>query len=58
MQCCVCKATEAKVHLTLVMGDKVRKVELCEECARQTGVNDPTGTLDLAGLLAHDGGDR
>ena len=50
MQCCVCKAKEAKVHLTQIVGDKVQKVDLCEECASQKGVNDPTG-CHLADLL-------
>jgi protein arginine kinase activator len=50
MQCCVCKEREAKVHLTQIVGDKMQKVDLCEECAAQKGVNDPTG-FHLADLL-------
>jgi protein arginine kinase activator len=50
MQCCVCKAKEAKVHLTQIVGDKMQKVDLCEECAAQKGVNDPAG-FSLADLL-------
>src|SRR5689334_14196624 len=50
MQCCVCKDREAKVHLTQIQGDKMQKVDLCEECAKQKGVNDPAG-FSLADLL-------
>lgn len=48
--CCVCKEKEAKVHLTQIVGDKVQKVDLCEECAKHKGVNDPAG-FSLADLL-------
>ena len=50
MQCCVCKEREAKVHLTQIVGDKMQKVDLCEECAKTKGVNDPAG-FSLADLL-------
>jgi protein arginine kinase activator len=50
MQCCVCKEREAKVHLTQIVGDKMQKVDLCEECAKAKGVNDPAG-FSLADLL-------
>src|SRR6516162_1651342 len=50
MLCCVCKEKEATVHLTQIAGDKMQKVDLCEECAKQKGVNDPTG-FSLADLL-------
>jgi protein arginine kinase activator len=50
MLCCVCKEKEAKVHLTQIVGDKMQKVDLCEECASHKGVNDPTG-FSLADLL-------
>jgi len=50
MKCCVCKNREATVHLTQIAGDKVHKVDLCEECAKNKGVNDPTG-FSLADLL-------
>jgi len=50
MICCVCKEKEATVHLTQIAGDKVQKVDLCEECAKHKGVNDPTG-FSLADLL-------
>src|SRR4029079_7929153 len=51
MLCCVCKEREAKVHLTQISaGDKMQKVDLCEECAKQKGVNDPAG-FSMADLL-------
>jgi protein arginine kinase activator len=50
MLCCVCKEREAKVHLTQIVQDKMQKVDLCEECASQKGVNDPAG-FSLADLL-------
>src|SRR5262249_33419583 len=50
MQCMICKQSEAKVHLTQIVGDKMQKVDLCEECAKTKGVNDPAG-FSLADLL-------
>jgi protein arginine kinase activator len=50
MLCCICKEKEATVHLTQIAGDKVQKVDLCEDCAKQKGVNDPAG-FSLADLL-------
>ena len=50
MLCCVCKEKEAKVHLTQILGEKMQKVDLCEACAAEKGVNDPTG-FSLADLL-------
>jgi protein arginine kinase activator len=45
-----CKQNPAKVHLTQIVGDKMQKVDLCEDCAKQKGVNDPAG-FSLADLL-------
>jgi protein arginine kinase activator len=42
MLCSICKEKEATVHLTQITGDKMQKVDLCEECAKTKGVNDPT----------------
>lgn len=50
MLCMLCKQNEAKVHLTQIVQDKVQKVDLCEECAKTKGVNDPAG-FSLADLL-------
>jgi protein arginine kinase activator len=41
----------AKVHLTQIVQDgKTKKVDLCEECSKAKGVDDPTG-FSLADLL-------
>ncbi len=50
MVCTICKEREATVHLTQISGDKMQKVDLCSECAKTKGVNDPTG-FSLADLL-------
>jgi protein arginine kinase activator len=50
MLCCICKEKEATVHLTQIAADKMQKVDLCEECAKHKGVNDPAG-FSLADLL-------
>src|SRR5438132_5161373 len=50
MQCCICKEKEATVHLTQIVNDKMQKVDLCEQCAKDKGVNDPAG-FSLADLL-------
>src|SRR5436309_12082784 len=50
MLCCICKEKEAKVHLTQIVHDKMQKVDLCDHCAKEKGVNDPAG-FSLADLL-------
>src|SRR5216117_2443911 len=50
MLCCICKEKEAKDHLTQIVNDKMQKVDLCEQCAKDKGVNDPAG-FSLADLL-------
>jgi len=50
MLCCVCKEKEATVHLTKIADEKMQKVDLCEECAKAKGINDPGG-FELADLL-------
>jgi protein arginine kinase activator len=42
MLCCACKEKPATVHLTQIVGDKMQKLDLCEECAKTKGVSDPT----------------
>jgi protein arginine kinase activator len=42
MLCSICKEKEATVHLTKIVGDKMQKVDVCEGCAKSTGMNDPT----------------
>jgi protein arginine kinase activator len=50
MQCDVCKQNEATVFLTQIIEGKLQKVNLCEACSKEKGVNDPTG-FALADLL-------
>jgi len=50
MLCCICKERKATVFLSQIVGDKLQKVDLCEECARNKGVSDPAG-CSLADLL-------
>ncbi|BCX49445.1 excinuclease ABC subunit B [Haloferula helveola] len=53
MDCDKC-GKPAKVHLTQLVGGQVKKVALCNECAAQSGVTDPTG-FALADMLLGDG---
>lgn len=49
MRCAMCEK-EATVHLSQIDDDqKIKKVDLCEECARAEGVNDDN--FSLANLL-------
>ena len=50
MQCSICKEKPATVHLTQIVGDKMQKLDLCEDCAKTKGVNDPAG-FALADLM-------
>jgi protein arginine kinase activator len=46
----LCKKNPATVHLTQIVEDKVQKVYLCEECAKQKGVKSDA-SFSLADLL-------
>ena len=50
MLCDVCKQNVATVHLTQMVDGKTKKVDLCEGCSKEKGVDDPTG-FSLADLL-------
>ena len=50
MQCSICKEKPATVHLTQIVGEKMQKLDLCEDCAKAKGVNDPSG-FALADLM-------
>ncbi len=50
MLCDVCKKNVAKVHLTQMDKGETKKIDLCEECAKVKGIDDPTG-FSLADLL-------
>ena len=51
MKCCQpdCE-NEATVHLTEIVNGQMKKIDLCEECAKDKGVTDPQG-FALADLL-------
>lgn len=49
MLCSICKEKTATVHLTKIEGEKMQKLDVCEECAKNKGVND--STFELADLL-------
>jgi len=53
MLCSICKEKTATVHLTQIVGDKMQKLDLCEDCAKAKGINDPTsfGLADLDLML-------
>ena len=50
MLCDICKKAEATVHLTQIVDGKILKVDLCESCAKEKGVQDAAG-FSLADLL-------
>src|SRR5213083_1303628 len=50
MLCDICKQNVATVHLTQMVEGKTKKVDLCETCSKEKGVDDPTG-FSLADLL-------
>jgi protein arginine kinase activator len=50
MLCDICKKNVATVHLTQMDQGKTKKVDLCEACSKEKGVDDPTG-FSLADLL-------
>lgn len=49
MDCDIC-GKKAKVHLTQLLGGQIKKITLCDECAKEKGVTDPTG-FALAEML-------
>lgn len=50
MLCDVCQDKHATVYLTQIVDGQMQKVNLCEGCAKEKGVTDPTG-FALADLL-------
>lgn len=59
MLCDVCGKNEAMVHLTEIINDKVTKLHLCEECAKDKGaeMEEHFGLSDLLAGLADLGTD-
>lgn len=50
MKCDVCDAKPATVFLTQIVKGDMQKINLCEGCAKEKGVTDPTG-FQLADML-------
>lgn len=50
MLCDICKKHEATVHLTQIVDGKMLKVDLCEACAKEKGVQEAAG-FSLSDLL-------
>ena len=50
MVCNLCKQKEAKVHFTQIVENEVKKIDLCEACAKDKGLNDTT-TFAIADML-------
>ena len=50
MQCDLC-SKPATVHLTQIVNNQIKKVDLCEDCAQKKGLTDPAG-FSLADLLS------
>ncbi len=38
MQCSICKEKPATVHLTQIVGDKMQKLDLCEDYAKNRNI--------------------
>lgn len=51
MLCAACKQKEATVHLTEITEDKISKLHLCRDCAREKGV-DEHAPVEVNNLLA------
>lgn len=49
LKCDVC-GKPATVHLTQIVNNQIHKIDLCEACAEQKGITDPSG-YSLADLL-------
>ena len=50
MTCQLCKQREASVHLTQIIENEMKKVDICEQCAKEKQLHDPT-SFSLADLL-------
>ncbi len=50
MTCQLCKQREATVHLTQIIENQMKKVDICDQCAKDKQLNDPT-SFSLADLL-------
>lgn len=50
MQCSICKQKPATVHLTQIVGEKMQKLDLCDDCAKAKGVSD-AASFAMADLM-------
>ena len=50
MLCDICKKNVATVHLSQMDKGETKKVDLCEECAKAKGIDDPTN-FSMADIL-------
>jgi protein arginine kinase activator len=55
MLCDICKKNKSSVHLTQIVDGKMHKVDLCEACAKEKGIQEATG-FSLDDLLVGLGG--
>lgn len=53
LKCDACN-DPATVHLTQIINNQIHKIDLCEKCAEQKGITDPSG-YSLADLLVKPG---
>jgi protein arginine kinase activator len=42
MMCYFCKEKEAKIHFTQIVDNEVKKIDLCEACAKEKGPDEST----------------
>jgi len=50
MKCEYCHVNEATIHLTQVVDGKIKKLNLCEECAKKSGI-DLTAPISITDVL-------
>lgn len=58
MKCDVCDENTATVFLTQIVKGDMQKINLCEHCAKEKGVTDPTGFALADMLLGFGHGER
>ena len=51
MDCQKCGRKPATVFMTTVVGEELKRTDLCEECARESGAVDPSGFLSAENLM-------
>jgi len=58
MLCDICKENEATIHFSQVVGEKVRKIDICETCAKAKGLTDPASIAMLGDMLGQFAGEQ